>query len=50
MALGDTRLATENCPEVVTDIVLRKNIPPRCEVHTDGAKIQREDRRGDTGW
>ena len=50
MDLGDTRLATENCPEVVTDIVLSKNIPPRCEIHTDGAKIRREDRRGDTGW
>lgn len=50
MDLGDTRLATENCPEVVTDIVLTKNIPPRCEIHTDGAKIRREDRRGDTGW
>ena len=50
MDLGDTRLATEDCPEVVTDIVLTKNIPPRCEIHTDGAKIRREDRRGDTGW
>ena len=50
MDLGDTRLATENCPEVVIDIVLTKNIPPRCEIHTDGAKIRREDRRGDTGW
>jgi len=50
MKLGDTRLATDNCPEVVTDIVLSKNIPPHCEIHTDGAKIKREDRRGDTGW
>lgn len=50
MDLGDTRLATDNCPEVVTDIVLTKNIPPRCEIHTDGARIRREDRRGDTGW
>jgi len=50
MKLGDTRLATENCPEVLTDIVLSKNLPPLCEIHTDGAKIKREDRRGDTGW
>jgi penicillin-binding protein 1A len=50
MNLGDTRLATDNCPEFVTDIVLTKNLPPYCEIHTDGAKIKREDRRGDTGW
>jgi len=50
MNLGDTRLATDNCPEVVTDIVLSKNIPQSCEIHSGGAKIKREDRRGDTGW
>ena len=50
MDLGDTRVATEHCPEVVKDIVLSKNIPPRCEIHSDGARIRREDRRGDTGW
>ncbi|RPI72527.1 MAG: PBP1A family penicillin-binding protein [Ignavibacteriales bacterium] len=50
MALGDTRIATEHCPEVIRDIVLTKNIPPKCEIHTDGVRIRREDRRGDSGW
>jgi hypothetical protein len=50
MNLGDTRLATENCPETVTDIALDKSLPPYCEIHSDGAKIRREDRRGDSGW
>ncbi|HSP88879.1 MAG TPA: PBP1A family penicillin-binding protein [Ignavibacteriaceae bacterium] len=50
MSLGDTRLATEFCPEVITDIIPTNNLPQRCEIHTDGAKIKREDRRGDTGW
>jgi penicillin-binding protein 1A len=50
MDLGDTRLATENCPEVVTDIVNSKNLPAECEIHSGGVRIRREDRRGDTGW
>ena len=50
MNLGDTRLATENCPETVTDIALDRNLPPYCEIHSGGAKIKREDRKGDTGW
>jgi penicillin-binding protein 1A len=50
MDLGDTRLATENCPEVVTDIVNSKNLPAECEIHNGGVKIRKEDRRGDTGW
>jgi penicillin-binding protein 1A len=50
MNLGDTRLATENCPETMTDIALDKSLPPSCEVHSGGAKIRREDRRGDSGW
>lgn len=50
MKLGDTRIATTNCPEVVTDIISSSNLPQLCEIHTSGAKIKREDRRGDTGW
>ena len=50
MDLGDTRLATPNCPETVTDIVTDKNLPPYCEIHSGGAKIKREDRKGDSGW
>jgi len=52
MNLGDTRLATANCPEVVTDIIDRTKLPPECELHTRGrdGRIINEDRRGDSGW
>lgn len=52
MALGDTRLATESCPDVVTDIVDRSKLPPECDLHTrgSGGRIINEDRRGDSGW
>ncbi len=51
MDLGDTRLATSSCPEVYTDIINQKNLPPNCEIHSGGGKIKKEeDKRGDTGW
>lgn len=52
MKLGDTRLATDSCPEVVTDIVNRSKLPPECEMHRGGrgGRIINEDRRGDSGW
>jgi penicillin-binding protein 1A len=51
MDLGDTRLATSSCPEVYTDIINQKNLPPNCELHSGGAKIRKEeDKRGETGW
>jgi penicillin-binding protein 1A len=51
MDLGDTRLATSSCPEVYTDIINQKNLPPNCEIHSGGGKIKKEeDKRGETGW
>ncbi len=50
MDLGDTRLATNYCPEVVTDIINTKHLPQKCEIHTDSNKIIHEDRQGNTGW
>ncbi len=51
MDLGDTRLATSGCPEVYTDVINQKNLPPNCEIHSGGGKIKKEeDKRGDTGW
>jgi penicillin-binding protein 1A len=52
MSLGDTRLATANCTDVVTDIVDKTKLPPECELHTRGrdGRIINEDRRGDSGW
>ena len=46
---GDTKLATSNCPEVVTDIINSKNLPGECDIHT-GGKIKQEDKKGDSGW
>jgi penicillin-binding protein 1A len=50
MDLGDTRLATENCPEKVTDVINPKNVPSQCELHGSSPRIRRDDNRGDTGW
>ncbi len=50
MDLGDPRIATEYCPTTVTDIINQKNLPPKCEIHKPGGKIQKEDKRGDSGW
>lgn len=49
MNLGDTRLATENCPETYTDIVNSNNLPAACEIHS-GGRIIRENRSGESGW
>jgi penicillin-binding protein 1A len=50
MDLGDTRLATENCPVKVRDIVNPRNVPSKCEIHTSTPRQRRDDNRGDTGW
>ncbi len=50
MDLGDTRLATANCPDPVSDIINQKNLPAKCEIHNGAATIKKEDRRGDSGW
>ncbi|MGQ9798814.1 MAG: penicillin-binding protein 1A [Ignavibacterium sp.] len=49
MKLGDTRLATENCPETYTDIINSKYLPPACEIHS-GGRIIRENSIGESGW
>jgi penicillin-binding protein 1A len=51
MELGDSRLATDACPETVNDLVNIKNLPPYCEIHSgNGGKIIHENKQGDTGW
>lgn len=50
MRLGDTRLATENCPETYTDIINSNNLPATCEIHGGGGRIIRENRSGESGW
>jgi len=50
MDLGDPRVASEFCTNTVTDIVNKKHIPPKCELHTGRGRVTPEDRRGDSGW
>ncbi len=51
MDMGDTKLATPNCPTVVRDIINIKNLPPKCDIHGGGGeKIKKEEKRGDSGW
>ena len=49
MEMGDTKLATPYCPQVVRDIINMKNLPPKCDIHTSG-DIKKEDKKGDSGW
>lgn len=51
MDLGNARLAAENCPDIVTDLINTKNPPPPCEIHTGGrGKIIHENDKGDSRW
>lgn len=51
MDLGNARLANENCPVTVTDLINSKNPPPPCEIHTGGrGKIIHENDKGDSRW
>jgi penicillin-binding protein 1A len=49
MEIGDTRLATGDCPSVYTDIINKKKLPLSCDLHS-GGRIMREGRRGESGW
>ena len=50
MEQGDTRLATQYCDSLYTDIINIKNLPPKCNIHTGENKIIKEDQQGDTDW
>jgi penicillin-binding protein 1A len=50
MNLGDPKIATQYCPEKVSDIINVKYTPQTCNIHTGIKKVTPEDRRGDTGW
>lgn len=50
MKLGDTRLATPNCPETYTDIINSNNLPATCDIHGGGGRIIREKTTGESGW
>jgi hypothetical protein len=51
MDMGDARLATDSCPDVVTDIVDSGKMPPYCEIHSGGSgRIIHENKQGDSQW
>lgn len=49
MDIGDSRLATDDCPNTYTDIVNKNKLPLTCDLHS-GNRIIREGRRGESGW
>lgn len=46
---GDSRLANEYCPEIVSDYVMNKNMPLKCDIHDEHFHNQ-TDHSGDTYW
>ncbi len=44
MDLGDPKIATSRCPETVTDIIISKDMPAKCEMHPDDDKIKKENK------
>jgi penicillin-binding protein 1A len=51
MDMGDTKMATANCPTVVRDIINSNNPPAKCNIHGNGGtKIKKEEKNGDSGW
>jgi penicillin-binding protein 1A len=50
MDLGDSRIASEYCLDIVEDIVKMNQIPPVCEIHTDYNRIIKENNVGDSDW
>jgi penicillin-binding protein 1A len=51
MDMGDARLATDSCPDVVTDIVDSGKMPPYCEIHSGSSgRIIHENKQGDSQW
>jgi len=50
MDLGDSRIASEYCLDIVEDIIKINQIPPVCEIHTDYNRIIRENSVGDSDW
>ncbi len=50
MDQGDTRIATQYCDSLVTDIVNVKYMPLKCNIHTGENRIINENKQGDTDW
>jgi penicillin-binding protein 1A len=50
MELGDTRVSTQYCDSLYTDIVNIRNIPLTCNIHTGESQIIQENNQGETDW
>jgi len=50
MEQGDSRLATQYCDSLYTDIVNVKHMPLKCNIHTGENSIIKENNQGDTDW
>ena len=53
MLAGETKLATESCPNKFSDIINVKNMPDYCNIHGHGGKpaaTKETEKKGDSGW
>jgi penicillin-binding protein 1A len=51
MNLGDSKLATNSCPETYTDLIDATKMPGYCEIHSgNGGRIIHENKGGDSQW
>lgn len=51
MDMGETRLATDNCPSVYSDLIDASKMPPYCEIHSGGSgRIIHENDRNGSQW
>jgi len=60
ISAGESRLATDNCPDKITDIVKSSNMPEYCHIHGGGrsssssssssAPAKETEKKGDSGW
>lgn len=50
MDQGDTRLSSEYCDSLYTDIINVKYMPLKCNMHTGENKIIKENKQGETDW
>ncbi|MCH8325922.1 MAG: hypothetical protein IIB83_05095 [Bacteroidetes bacterium] len=50
MDLGDPKIATSKCPETVSDIIISKDMPGKCEIHPEDDKIKKEKDKNSSDW
>ncbi len=50
MELGDSRIINQYCDSLYIDFVNVKNLPLKCNIHTDEDEIINENKQGGTDW